>query len=283
MKTLKDLYIDTRDTLKQSGVDNPDIVARDFIKRTVDVADIDIILSSEQEIYEGKIEEINQSLKRHISGEPVSRIYGEREFWGIPFKITSDVLDPRQDTETIVEAAIKKFIGRPPELVLDLGTGSGCLIVSLLTEWPKANGVAVDVCKKALRVAKENAQSAGVEKRLKLIHSNWSESVKGTFDVIVSNPPYISNHEIANLSLEVKNYDPILALDGGDDGLDCYKKIFTEIKSLLKPDGTAFFEIGISQADDVTRLVEDSGLLVNMVHPDIAGIPRVVEISFGEK
>ena len=151
--TLKDLYYAIRKALKEGGVDNPDMVARDFIKRAVDVADIDIIISSEREIYSGKAQEVNDCLKRHLDGEPVSRIFGEREFWGIPLKITPDVLDPRQDTETIIDAAIRRFIGDPPGTVLDLGTGSGCIIIALLTEWPKARGVAVDVCEKALAVA----------------------------------------------------------------------------------------------------------------------------------
>ena len=119
--------------------------------------------------------------------------------------------------------------------------------------------------------------------RIKFVQSSWGESVKGKYDVIVSNPPYITNQEMTNLPPEVKNYDPILALCGGDDGLDCYRVIVTEIKKLLKKGGAAFLEVGFSQADGVARLVEDSGLFVNAVHPDMAGIPRVVEISFGEK
>ncbi len=281
--TLKDLYFETRKTLQDGGVDNVDNIARDFIKHNIDVADIDIIISSEREILSSTVKDVQEGLKRRLDGEPVSRIFGENEFWGIPFKVTPDVLDPRVDTEIIVDAAIKKFIGDPPEAVLDLGTGSGCLIISLLTEWPKAQGVGVDVCKKALAVAGENARINKIEKRLKLVQSNWGDSVKGKFDVIVSNPPYIANHEMPNLPKEVKNYDPILALSGGEDGLNCYRLIIKEIKNLLKRDGVCFFEVGFSQADDVTRLVEDSGLSVDAIHPDTAGIPRVVEISFGEK
>ena len=281
--TLKDLYYAIRKALKEGGVDNPDMVARDFIKRAVDVADIDIIISSEREIYSGKAQEVNDCLKRHLDGEPVSRIFGAREFWGIPLKITPDVLDPRQDTETIIDAAIRRFIGDPPGTVLDLGTGSGCIIIALLTEWPKARGVAVDVCEKALAVAAGNAKALDMDGRIKFVQSSWGESVKGKYDVIVSNPPYITNQEMTNLPPEVKNYDPILALCGGDDGLDCYRVIVTEIKKLLKKGGAAFLEVGFSQADGVARLVEDSGLFVKAVYPDMAGIPRVVEISFGEK
>ncbi|MCB9988953.1 MAG: peptide chain release factor N(5)-glutamine methyltransferase [Rhodospirillales bacterium] len=281
--TIRELYLELRDKLRQSGIYTADVEAREFIKHAVEVADIDIIVRSDTPIGQAKRNEIDSWLARRLKGEPISRIFGEREFWGLPFKVTPDVLDPRPDTETIIEAALKRFLGDPPETILDMGTGTGCIIISLLTEWPKARGVAVDVCDKALAVANENAKRNGTDKRLKLGKSNWGESIKGKFDLIVSNPPYITNQEWENLDVSVKNFDPILALKGGEDGLDCYRTIVTETKKLLKPDGAAFFEVGFSQADDVVRLVEDSGLCCKGVHADIAGIPRVVEISFGEK
>jgi len=282
-KTLRDLYVVTRDCLREGGVENPDIVARDLMKRTMEVSDLDIISNERRELYSGKIEELNQCLKRHISGEPVSRIFGEREFWGLPFRITPDVLDPRPDTETIVEIAMKRFTGNAPESVLDLGTGSGCIIISLLSEWPHTRGIANDVCEKALAVAQGNAERAGIDDRLGFVQGSWGDKITDRFDLIVSNPPYISNPEIPNLPSAVKNYDPILALSGGDDGLDCYKIIVTETKRLLKSGGVCLLEVGFSQAEDVSRLVEDSGLSVIDIHPDIAGIPRVVEISSGDK
>lgn len=282
-KTIRDLYVLTRDELRQGGIENADLVARDLLKRTIDVSDLDIVTNASREIYSGKIDEMNSYLKRHISGEPVSRIFGEREFWGIPFKITPDVLDPRPDTETIVEVALQRFAGGAPESILDLGTGSGCIITALMTEWPLARGVANDISDKALAVAEENARRAGVGDRLSFVQGSWGEGVEGLFDLIVSNPPYISNREIPNLPPAVKNFDPILALEGGEDGLECYRALLTEIKRLLKNGGIGLLEVGFSQAQDVSRLVEDSGLSVRGVHPDIAGIPRVVEISFGEK
>ncbi len=281
--TLKELYIMTRDGLRAVGIDNADLVARDLLKRTLDVSDIDIVSNAEREIYSGKVNELKESLKRRIGGEPVSRIFGEREFWGIPFKITQDVLDPRPDTETIVDAALRRFAGDSPATILDLGTGSGCIVIALLKEWQRSYGVASDISEKVLAVARENAERAEIGKRLEFIRADWGDIINEQFDLIVSNPPYISNPEIPNLPPEVKNYDPILALDGGNDGLDCYRIIVREIKRLLKPGGCALLEIGFSQGEQVTRLVEDSGLSVMALHPDIAGIPRVVEISFGEK
>ena len=280
---LKELYYETRNALREHGIHNADIEAREFIKYVIDIADIDIIIRSDQPVYSEKVKQLREGLQRRLQGEPVSRIFGEREFWSLPFKVTPDVLDPRPDTETIVDAAIRHFIGNPPEQVLDLGTGSGCLIVSLMTEWPLSHGHAVDISGKALLVASENARTHGVDDRITFVTSDWGESVNGYFDLIVSNPPYISNREIANLPPEVKNYDPILALEGGEDGLDCYRKIILAVKKLLKLNGICLLEVGYDQAEKVSRLVEDSGLFVRGVHPDMAGIPRVVEISFGEK
>ena len=281
--TLKELYFDLRNSLKEHSVQAPDITARELIKNTIDVADIDMIIRSEKVVAKSTQQKINSYMERHIKGEPTSRIFGEREFWGLPFKITPDVLDPRADTETIIEAAIRAFVGDPPLSVLDLGTGSGCIIISLLTEWQRTKGVGVDVSAKALEVASLNAQMHKVDNRLTLVESNWCENLNGKYDLIVSNPPYISNQEITNLPTNVKNYDPILALEGGEDGLSCYRSILTEIKNLLNPHGKVFLEVGYSQAEDVSRLVEESGLFVIGTHADIAGIPRVVEISFGEK
>lgn len=283
VKTLRDLYVLTRDGLRTGGIENADRVARDFLKRTMDISDIDILTNPDREIYSGIIGEMNEYLKRHISGEPVSRIFSEREFWGIPFRITPDVLDPRPDTETIVEVALRRFSVDSPVDILDLGTGSGCIITALMTEWPHARGVASDISEKALAVAGENAHRAGVGDRIAFVQSNWGNTIEAVFDLIVSNPPYISNHELPNLPPEVRNFDPILALSGGDDGLDCYRDIITETKRLLKAGGIGLLEVGFTQAEDVARLVEDSGLSVLGVHPDIAGIPRVVEISIGEK
>lgn len=145
VKTLRDLYVLTRDGLRTGGIENADRVARDFLKRTMDISDIDILTNPDREIYSGIIGEMNEYLKRHISGEPVSRIFSEREFWGIPFRITPDVLDPRPDTETIVEVALRRFSVDSPVDILDLGTGSGCIITALMTEWPHARGVASDI------------------------------------------------------------------------------------------------------------------------------------------
>lgn len=281
--TLRTLYLQTRETLRDAGIDNADFEARYFMKQVCGIDDIDLLLRDDRTVAGPEIEKLEQGLSRRLQGEPVSKICGEREFWGLLFRVTPDVLDPRPDTETLVEAALKRFKASPPATILDLGTGTGCIIVALLSEWPHAKGMGVDISSKALSVAGENARINSVSDRLTLVESNWGAKIKERYDLIVSNPPYISIQELPNLPAAVKNFDPILALDGGNDGLDCYRKIISELKSLMKKDGACFLEVGYSQAEDVARLVEDSGLSVEGVHADMTGIPRVVEISFGEK
>jgi len=291
---LKNLYQKTKRRLEQAGIDTPELDARLILQEALGITDADLISnanisvgtaasSPSPEIELCKIKKINEWLERRIEGEPVSRILGTREFWGLNFKITPDVLDPRPDTETIIEIALKRFKGNPPQNILDLGTGSGCILIALLHEWPDAKGIGVDISEAALEVAGENARANNVHERAGFMKGNWSESIRDSFDLIVSNPPYIQNQTIANLAKEVKNHDPILALDGGADGLQAYKYIFTEIRPLLKKDGMGLFEIGYDQQKDVVRLVEESNLIVAGVHADLAGQPRVVEISSGDK
>ena len=243
----------------------------------------DIIARPEEAIDSATLQKIEQDLQRRLDGEPISRIYGEREFWGLKFRICPDTLDPRPDTETIIEQALERFKERLPETILDLGTGSGCVLIALLSEFKEAQGIGIDKSQGALKTARYNAQNNAVEGRAQFFCGDWGSALGQSFDLIVSNPPYISNQVIPTLSREVQNHDPILALDGGKDGLDAYKKIFSEIKSYLKPGGTGLFEIGFDQQKDVMRLAEESGLSVRHVHHDLAGQPRVVDISSGDK
>jgi release factor glutamine methyltransferase len=238
---------------------------------------------------------------RRKAGEPVTRILGVREFWGLEFYVTPNVLDPRPDTETLVEAALKFARGhqknqpdaaRPRACahgdkkirILDLGTGTGCIPIALLSELPNATAVAVDVSAAALAVARRNADKNGVGDRIEFIQSDWFDNLEGReFDLIVSNPPYISDAVIPNLDVEVKNHDPILALSGGDDGLECYKKIISGLKIKLNGGNRAFLEIGFDQLESITRLVDDSNLRLCDSYCDLAGNPRVVEICSGDK
>lgn len=283
MLTLNTIYQTIKKTLQKADINNPQLVARTFIKEATGLSDADFIAEPDHPVTPEQQAQIESFVARRLAGEPVSRILGEREFWGLSFKVTPDVLDPRPDTETLVEAALDRFKDNPPTRILDLGTGSGCILIALLHEWSDAQGVAVDISDKALTVARENAERNGVADRITFIQSNWGDSVSGTFDLIVSNPPYIANHEIPNLAVEVRNHDPILALVAEEEGLRAYRDILSQIKNLLKPGGRVFFEVGHTQAGQVARLSEDVGATLSRIVPDLVGIPRVVEISYGDK
>lgn len=284
-ETIREIYDRTRAILRADGIPDSARTARYLLRRLLGLSDLDILTGGESRAVEpGQIRAIDDSLARLKKGEPLSRVVGEREFWGIAFRVTPAILDPRPETETLVEAALRRFADAPPARFLDLGTGSGCIAIALLHEWPQAQAVACDISPAALAVARDNAEKAGVAGRLDLRESDWTAGIAGPpFPLIVSNPPYIANQDIPNLPREVRDFDPDRALRGGDDGLDCYRAIIPQAKKRLEKGGVCLLEIGCGQAEDVTRLAEDSGFFVAGVHADLAGIPRVVEISFGEK
>ena len=203
---------------------------------------------------------------------PVSQIIGKREFWKGTFKVTHDVLDPRPETELLVELGIQD----PFDRVLDLGTGSGCIVISLLMERPDALGVGTDISEKALQVAGENAESMGVAERVTLRVSDWYNDVDERFDLIVSNPPYIAEDEFRELPPEVRSYEPHAALAGGADGLSAYRAIVSGARQYLTPRGRLLVEIGSTQADGVRNLLADAGLENVAVHADLDGRDRVV-------
>ncbi|MGN7439142.1 MAG: peptide chain release factor N(5)-glutamine methyltransferase, partial [Alcanivorax sp.] len=216
------------------------------------------------------------------------RIYGYTEFWGLPFKINEHTLDPRPDTELIIELALQRFDQNRDLRILDLGLGSGCILISLLKEFPNALGFGVDVSAQACKTSRENARLNNCEDRIHISCGSWADALKAQnnhqkFDLIVSNPPYIANQVVPTLSQEVQNHDPILSLDGGDDGLDAYKIIFSQIGTLFTEGGIGLFEIGYDQSEDVSRLSKTAGFLLRAVHHDYVRNPRVVEISCGDK
>jgi release factor glutamine methyltransferase len=272
-------YQNLRRQLRDAQVDDADLTARLFLKQAVGEKDITKILDSTAPVPFEIADTIDEWVARRIAGEPVNRIFGEAEFHGLSFEVTPDVLDPRQDTETLVNIALERFKGRPPKRVLDLGTGSGAIIVTLMHYWQEAEAVAVDISPAALAVAKRNAWRNNVAPRIEFVNGNWFDSVAGRFDLIVSNPPYIPNRDIANLQKEVRGHDPILALDGGEDGMFSIRHIITAIGKYLSPGGICLMEIGFDQGENVTRLVRESGLSPSPVHLDLSGVPRVVEFT----
>jgi len=201
-------------------------------------------------------------------------ILGEREFWSLPLFVGPGVLVPRPETETLVEAALEAFPDRRVPLgILDLGTGSGCLLLALLREYPNASGVGVDRSAEALAHATLNARRHGLADRAHLVHGDWGRGLAGPFELIVANPPYVASGELTELAPEVARYEPRAALDGGADGLDAYRAILPDLPRLLAPAGVACLEIGAGQATALAALAEVAGFRV-AVRPDLAGIPR---------
>jgi len=231
----------------------------------------------EQILTEPEVQQFQKLIDRRATREPVSHILGQREFWSRGFFVTSDVLDPRPDSETLIDAVLKQTKEtREPDAILDLGTGSGCLLLTLLAEIKNAKGVGVDLSDKALEIAVKNAKSLSLEERSSFLKSLWFENVSGTFDVIVSNPPYIETDDIAGLQTEVRDFEPHLALDGGEDGLECYRQITAEISVFLKPEGFVIFEVGIGQDVAVGNLMRGAGFENIKVHYDLASVARCV-------
>lgn len=222
--------------------------------------------------------DLAKMVSRREDREPVALILGHSEFWSLDFAVTEDVLIPRPDSETLVEAALAfKSIKVRKISVLDLGTGSGCLLLALLSELPKAKGLGVDISPAALDVAKGNALHLGMEDRAGFQVSDWGVDVDGLFNLVISNPPYIANGDYSCLEKDIKDFEPKLALMGGSDGLACYRSLSPAIVRKLAPGGRSLIEIGEDQAETVGSVLGKAGLSVCAVHQDLAGHPRVIE------
>lgn len=216
-------------------------------------------------------------IARRAAGEPVSRILGRREFYGRMFDIGPGVLDPRPDSECTVELALS--LCGDGDRVLDLGTGSGCLLLTVLAERPSAKGAAVDLSAEALEIAETNAKRLKLDGRCTFLRGAWFAPVEGRFDLIVSNPPYIASPDIGGLMIEVRAHDPLMALDGGVDGLDAYRAILTAAPAYLAPGGHAVLEIGSGQQEDVCALAETAGLALVERSKDLAGHVRALAFT----
>lgn len=282
---LSQLYKDLK-TKFSSTMENSDLEAKRLIEGVTGLQSFDFITQPEKLIPQDQLKLVDEYASRRLAGEPLSKILGIKEFWGLEFIVNEHVLDPRPDTETLIETVLKWVGARKSEplKILDLGTGTGCIPITLLTELPNAVAVAVDISEEALNIARQNADKHNLSNRITFVQGNWFDGLEGQyFDIITSNPPYIPNPDIESLSLEVKNHDPILALAGGDSGLECYKIIISSLKIFLNGENKAFLEIGFGQLESLSRLVDDSNLFLCDSKADLAGIPRVVEISCGDK
>jgi release factor glutamine methyltransferase len=215
---------------------------------------------------------------RRAAREPVSRILGTRGFWTLDLAVAEDVLDPRADTETLVEAALEQLGARrrEPLAILDLGSGSGAILCALLAESPLAVGIAVDLSERACAATRANIARCGLDARAFVLRGRWGRALSARFDLIVSNPPYIPSADIAGLAPEVRDHDPKLALDGGADGLDAYREIARAAPRLLAAEGLLALEFGIGQANDVTDILRDAGLAPIALRRDCGGRERAI-------
>jgi release factor glutamine methyltransferase len=219
-------------------------------------------------------------LRRRLAREPLAYILGVKEFWSLPFAVGPGVLIPRPETELLVEEALRCFPDRDAELeVLDLGTGSGCLLLSFLSERPGAQGIGVDSSNDALAYAAHNAEKLGLSFRTAFRHGRWAEDLRDRFDIVFINPPYIVHEDIAKLQPEVAYYEPGGALSGGADGLAAYRQIAGSLPQAMRPGGRAFIEIGQGQADAVGEIFAGVGLTLVRAAPDLAGIPRCIVLE----
>ncbi|NKB49673.1 MAG: peptide chain release factor N(5)-glutamine methyltransferase [Alphaproteobacteria bacterium] len=262
--------------LESAGVDNAGLDARLLVGAATGESAAGLIARPERALSSAETDRLAAMTARRCACEPMSHILGRREFWSLDFDVSADVLTPRADSETLIEAACEFIspVDRPIR-VLDLGTGSGCLLLALLHEFPAATGTGVDISPAAIDLARRNAMGLGLGARSDFVVGDWTAAIAGRFDIVLSNPPYIATANIARLSPEVARYEPRGALDGGEDGLDAYRTLLPLMSDVLASDGMALFELGAGQDEAVSVLARDYGLVIAGLRADIAGISRV--------
>jgi release factor glutamine methyltransferase len=270
----------TAPSLKHAGVEQPEVDARLLLGHALGLGRAQLIAQNKRPLAAREIEAFSALVARRLKREPVARILGTKEFWSLPLAVTPDVLVPRPETETVVEEALDALTrdGKRMEdlRILDIGTGSGALLLALMRELPNARGVGTDISAAALSVARDNAARNGLADRCDFIACDMAAGVQGPFELIVSNPPYVTRGEIAMLAPEVRDYDPAVALDGGGDGLDAYRVIAAAAPHLLAPDGRLIVELGAGQEDAVRALFTNASLRVTAARKDLAAIPRAL-------
>jgi release factor glutamine methyltransferase len=264
---------------RAAGIESPELDARVLLQAAVGLDHAGLVAAQTRILGNREIEDVNAFATRRLAHEPVSRIVGEKEFWGLPFHVTSAVLVPRPETETIVSEVLRQVDAQnrraQPLRILDLGTGSGAILLALLSELPNAMGVATDISTAALAVARANAHRLGLASRAAFVACDFGAALCGGFDVVVSNPPYIASGEIAVLMPDVRDFEPRAALDGGADGLDAFRRIAADASRLVERQGHVYVEVGAGQADTVAALFAGAGFATSQAC-DLAGIARVV-------
>jgi len=281
VENLRDIFQSAVDTLRKVGIENPAEDVKILLAAVLGIKrqEVPLCLSKSMGLTENQQNTFADYIKQRAERKPVSRILGNRGFWTLDFILNEDTLDPRPDSESLVDAVLRNTKKEDCFTILDLGTGTGCLPLAVLAERPAARAVGVDIAAGAVQAAVLNAEKNGMGDRADFVCADWNDfaaNTKEKFDIVISNPPYIPYEDIAFLEDEVKKYDPLRALDGGEDGLDCYRQIAKILPLLLKENGCFFCEIGMGQAKPVSDIFENNGMKVKQLYKDLAGIERVL-------
>lgn len=263
-------------TFKAAGLETPDLDARFLVMDAAGMSRTELVTQGEDNIPADIRRTIEAFTNRRLAGEPVDYILGHSAFYGRRFDISAHVLSPRPETEGLVDIALAQLAGSRSPRLLDLGTGSGAILITLLLEMPSASGIGIDISSQALEVARANAKRHGLKARAQWQYSHWFEQVGGRFDMVVSNPPYITDAAMAELSPEVASFDPDIALRGGTDGLSAYAAILAGAGDVLKPGGALVMEIGYDQGQSVPEMMRAAGFSSVALHKDLSGHDRIV-------
>jgi release factor glutamine methyltransferase len=261
--TVSDLLAETRQRLAESGIADPATDARLLVAGLLKLSPTEMLTKAGEALAPEDADAIREAVSRRLAREPVHRILGEREFYGLPLSLSAGTLEPRPDTEILVDTMLPYLRDLAKSEghihILDLGTGTGAICLALLSECPEASGIGSDISADALGTARSNAERNQLQDRFEAVQSNWFENIRGSFHAIVSNPPYIASNVIHNLAPEVTKFDPAAALDGGPDGLDAYRAIAKDAARFMRPEGIVGLEIGYDQRNDVTTVFEAKG------------------------
>lgn len=274
--TLSDLLAEARLRLAEAGLPEAANDTRHLVSGLLGLASTELLTRPERPVTAEERERVRIALARRIKREPVHRILGSREFYGLELVLSAETLEPRPDTEILVDVALPYLRQKPAARFVDFGTGTGAIALALLSECPECTGLGVDLSEDALATARANAQRLGLADRFTAVRSNWGADIHETFDLIVSNPPYIPTQVVSTLEPEVRIFDPLLALDGGMDGLDAYRSLAIESNALLAPGGVIVLEIGYDQKDSVTALFEGADFQRISATRDLGGQDRVL-------
>ncbi len=280
MLTVAQILHRSAERLAAAGIDTARLDARLLLAEVLGIEAQRLMLKPQLEPSTAESSRFDALLVRRLGREPMSQVLGRRGFWTLDLQVTADTLTPRPDTETVVEAVLAAIPDRGhPRRLLDLGTGSGCILLALLSEMGFTTGLGIDRSDAALAVARRNAESSGLGERARFQPGDWGDGLDGPFDIIVSNPPYIPDGDIDGLEPEVAVFEPRLALSGGADGLDCYRALAPQIVRLLASGGVAALEVGAGQAGEVAALMGAAGLTLREIRRDLGGVERCVVIS----